>query len=45
MIGANCLILPGVEVGDNATVSAFSLVNKDVEKESFVGGVPIRVIE
>ncbi|MFQ6051086.1 MAG: acyltransferase [Candidatus Hydrothermarchaeota archaeon] len=44
MIGANCLILPGVEVGDNATVSAFSLVNKNVQKDSFVGGIPVKPI-
>ena len=42
MMGANCTILPGVEIGDNATVSACSLVNKDVKANSFVGGVPAR---
>src|SRR5699024_8665084 len=32
LIGANTTILPGVEIGDNATISAASLVHKNVEK-------------
>lgn len=39
-IGANCTILPGVTIADDAVVSAHSLVNRDVE--GFVGGVPAR---
>lgn len=42
MIGANCTILPGVRIADGATVSAMSLVNRDVEGR--VGGVPARPI-
>jgi acetyltransferase-like isoleucine patch superfamily enzyme len=41
-IGANCTILPGVIIGDGATVSAMSLVNRDVPPGAFVGGVPIK---
>jgi len=41
-IGANCTILPGVVIGDGATISAMSLVNKDVPPGAKVGGVPVR---
>ena len=45
MVGANTTILAGVTIGDNATISAMSLVNRDVEKNSFVGGVPSRILK
>lgn len=44
-IGANCTILPGVVIGDDATVSAMSLVNRDVPGGAFYGGVPARNLE
>ena len=42
LVGANSTVLAGVQIGDGATVSAMSLVNKDVPAENFVGGVPIK---
>ncbi|PHD62395.1 acyltransferase [Bacillus wiedmannii] len=44
MIGANTTILPGVEIGDGAIVSAGTLVHRDVPSGAFVGGNPMRVI-
>ncbi|QQZ10364.1 acyltransferase [Heyndrickxia vini] len=44
MIGANTTILPGVEIGDGAIVSAGTLVHKDVPSGAFVGGNPMRLI-
>ncbi|KMP32443.1 acetyltransferase [Bacillus cereus] len=44
MIGANVTILPGVEIGDGATVSAGTLVHRDVPSGAFVGGNPMRII-
>ena len=44
-VGTMTLILPGLEIGDNATIAAYSLVNKNVEPGSFVGGVPIRKLK
>lgn len=43
-IGANCTILPGVIIGAGATVSAMSLINRDVPPGAFAGGVPVRVL-
>ncbi len=44
-IGANVTILPGVTIGEEATVSAHSLVNRDVPPGAFYGGVPARDLE
>ncbi|MFN2744406.1 MULTISPECIES: acyltransferase [Bacillus] len=44
MIGANATILPGVEIGDGAVISAGTLVHKDVPPGAFVGGNPMRLI-
>lgn len=44
MIGANSTILPGVVIGDDAIVSAGTLVHKDVPAGSFVGGNPMQLI-
>ncbi|HHX24143.1 MAG: acyltransferase [Tepidanaerobacteraceae bacterium] len=44
-IGANVTVLPGIIIGDGATVSACSLVNKDIPDNSFVGGVPVKQLK
>ncbi|MNH90426.1 2,3,4,5-tetrahydropyridine-2,6-dicarboxylate N-acetyltransferase [compost metagenome] len=45
LIGANSTILPGVTIGDGAVVAAGSVVHKDVEAGTFVGGNPLRVLK
>jgi acetyltransferase-like isoleucine patch superfamily enzyme len=44
MIGANSTILPGVEIGDGAIISAGTLVHRDVPGGAFVGGNPMKII-
>ena len=44
-IARGCVILPGVTIGDGAIVAANSVVNKDVEPYSIVGGVPAKLIK
>ena len=41
-IGSNATILPGVEIGDGATVAAASVVTKDVKPRTMVLGAPAR---
>jgi acetyltransferase-like isoleucine patch superfamily enzyme len=42
MIGASAIVLPGVEIGADASVAANSLVTRDVEPGETVAGVPAR---
>lgn len=44
-IGANCVLLRGVAVGDGAVIGAGSIVTKDVPPYSFAAGNPCRVIK
>jgi acetyltransferase-like isoleucine patch superfamily enzyme len=44
-IGANCIILPGVSIGEGAVVAAGSVVTSDVAPFSIVAGVPAKLIK
>lgn len=44
-IGADSTILDGVTIGDGAIVAAGSVVNRNVEAYSIVGGVPAKLIK
>lgn len=44
-IGAQCVILPGVRIGEGAVVAAGSVVTKDVEAFAIVAGVPAKKIK
>nr|WP_236017568.1 DapH/DapD/GlmU-related protein [Roseivirga sp. E12] len=43
-IGANCIILAGVTIGQGAIVASGSVVTKDVRAYTVVGGVPAKLI-
>lgn len=44
-IGANCSILKGVEIGDGSVIGAGSVVTKNIEPYSIVGGTPAKKIK
>lgn len=44
-IGANSVILKGVCIGDSAVIAAGSVVNRNVESNSVVAGVPAKFIK
>lgn len=43
-IGSHCVIMPGVTVGENAVVGAFSFVNQDIPEGVCAYGVPVKVV-
>ncbi|NPC92946.1 Vat family streptogramin A O-acetyltransferase [Bacillus sp. WMMC1349] len=44
-IGRNVTIMPGVKIGDGAIVAAESVVTKNIEPYTVVGGNPLRLIK
>lgn len=44
-IGRESIIMPGVEIGDGSIVAAYSVVTKNVEPYSVVGGNPAKFIK
>lgn len=43
-IGANAVILPGVQLGDNVIVAAGAVVSKSFPSDVVLGGVPAKII-
>lgn len=44
-IGQNVTIMPGVKIGDGAIIAANSIVTKNVEPYTIVGGNPCKLIK
>ena len=44
-IGSHSLIMPGVTIGENTIIGAFSFVNKDVPSNVVAAGVPVKIIK
>lgn len=43
-IGRNVCVMPGVNIGDGAVIGANSVVTKNVDSNTVVGGVPAKLI-
>lgn len=43
-VGSHSVIMPGVTIGKNSVVGAFSFVNKDIPDNVIAYGVPARII-
>ena len=43
-LGRECVIMPGVKIGDGAIIGAYSVVTKNIEPYTVVGGNPAKVI-
>jgi len=44
-IGSHSVVMPGVTVGENAVVGAYSFVNRDIPANAVAVGVPVKVIK
>jgi len=44
-VGANSVILPGITIGENATIGANSLVNKNIPSNEIWAGSPAQKIK
>ena len=43
-IGSHSVVMPGVTVGENSIVGAFSFVNKDIPKDTLAFGIPVKMV-
>jgi len=44
-LGSHSLVMPGVTIGENSVVGAFSFVNKDIPANCLAMGIPAKVIK
>ncbi len=43
-IGTHSVVMPGITIGENSIIGAFSLVNQDIPDNVLAYGVPARII-
>jgi acetyltransferase-like isoleucine patch superfamily enzyme len=44
-IGSHSIVMPGVTIGENSIIGAFSFVNRDIPSNVLAFGVPAKVIK
>lgn len=43
-IGTHSIVMPGVTIGRNSVIGAFSFVNKDIPDNVLVFGIPVKIV-
>lgn len=43
-IGSHSIVMPGVTVGENSVIGAFSFINKDIPDNVIAFGIPVKII-
>jgi acetyltransferase-like isoleucine patch superfamily enzyme len=43
-IGTHSVVMPGVKIGKNSIIGAFSFVNRDIPSNVLACGIPVRII-
>ena len=44
-VGSHSVVMPGVTIGENSIIGAFSFVNKDISDNVVAFGVPVKIIK
>lgn len=44
-IGSHSVVMPGITIGENSIVGAFSFVNKDIPANVVAFGIPVKVVK
>ncbi len=44
-IGSHSVIMPGVTIGENSVIGAYSFVNKDIPANAIALGIPAKVVK
>ena len=44
-IGSHSVVMPGVTVGENSIIGAFSFVNKEIPSNVIAAGIPVRIMK
>ena len=44
-IGSHSLIMPGIIIGENSMIGAFSFVNKNIPKNTIALGIPVKIVK
>ena len=44
-VGAHSLVMPGITIGENAIIGAYSFVNQDIPAGVLAYGIPVKVIK